>query len=166
MGSAGNAQVNPLITALVIIQFYIYSENKQDFWAALMIILGTAIKLYGIVGLAFFFFSDNKIKLVLSMIFWSVVLFALPMLFSSPAFIIKTYHDWYPDLLAKNATNLGSTRGYVCVMGMISKIFPLVNNLSNNADTDPGVVGIWRFDVKDKILEKLCNINCCCWHRY
>jgi hypothetical protein len=122
MGSAGNAQVNPLITALVLFSF-IFIKNKQDFWAALMIILGTAIKLYGIVGLAFFFFSDNKLKLILSMIFWSVVLFALPMVISSPEFIIKTYHDWYPDLVAKNAANVVSSRAYVCVMGMISKIF-------------------------------------------
>jgi len=126
MGSAGNAQVNPLITALVLFSF-IFIKNKQDFWAALMIIIGTAIKLYGIVGLAFFFFSDNKIKLILSMVFWAIVLFALPMLFSSPAFILKTYHDWYPDLVAKNAANLVSSRGYVCVMGMISKIFHYPN---------------------------------------
>jgi len=122
MGSSGNVQVNPLITALVIFSF-IFIRRKQDFWAALFIILGTAIKLYGIVGLAFFFFSDNKIKLILSMLFWSAVLFVLPMLFSSPAFILQTYHDWYPDLQLKNAANLVSTRGYVCVMGMISKIF-------------------------------------------
>lgn len=122
MGSSGNVQVNPLITALIIFSF-IFIRKKQDFWAALFIILGTAIKLYGIVGLAFFFFSDNKIKLILSMLFWSAILFVLPMLFSSPAFIVQTYHDWYPDLQLKNAANLVSTRGYVCVMGMISKIF-------------------------------------------
>jgi hypothetical protein len=126
MGSAGNAQVNPLIAALVLFS-YTFIKNKQDFWAALMIILGTAIKLYGIVGLAFFFFSDNKLKLIMGMVFWSVVLFALPMLFSSPAFIIKTYHDWYPDLVAKNAANLVSSRAYVCVMGMVSKIFKYSN---------------------------------------
>ncbi|MDO3643116.1 glycosyltransferase family 87 protein [Mucilaginibacter sp. L3T2-6] len=122
VGSAGNTQVNPLITALILFSL-IFIRNKQDFWAALMIIIGTAIKLYGIVGLAFFFFSDNKIKLILSMAFWAILLFALPMLISSPAFIIKTYHDWYPDLVAKNAANVVSSRGYVCVMGMISKIF-------------------------------------------
>ena len=130
MGSSGNVQVNPLITALIIFSF-IFIRNKQDFWAALAIVLGTAIKLYGIVGLAFFFFSDNKLRLIVSMLFWSMVLFVLPMLLSSPAFIITTYHDWYPDLLLKNAANLESSRGYVCVMGMISKIFhyPHLSNM-------------------------------------
>jgi hypothetical protein len=122
MCSAQNNQVNPLIAALIILSF-IFIRKKQDFWAALMIVLGTAIKLYGIVGLAFFFFSENKLKLILGMFFWSVVLFVLPMIFSSPAYIIKTYHDWYPDLAEKNADNLTSNRTYICVMGMISRIF-------------------------------------------
>ena len=138
MGSAQNNQVNPLIVALVIFSF-IFIRNKQDFWAALMIVLGTAIKLYGIVGLAFFFFSENKLKLVLGMLFWSVVLFALPMAFSSPAYIIKTYHDWYPDLAAKNADNLISARTYICVMGMISRIFNY-QHLSNLAVLIPAML--------------------------
>jgi hypothetical protein len=138
MGSSGNVQVNPLITALVIISL-IFIRKKQDFWAALMIVLGTAIKLYGIVGLAFFFFSDNKVKLILSIIFWSAVLFILPMAVSSPAYIIKTYHDWYPDLAAKNAANLVSNRAYVCVMGMISKIFN-IKNLSNTLVLIPALL--------------------------
>lgn len=138
MGSSGNVQVNPLITALVIFSF-IFIKKKQDFWAALAIILGTAIKLYGIVGLAFFFFSDNKLRLILSMLFWSVILFTLPMLISSPAYVVRMYHDWYPDLLLKNATNLVSTRGYVCVMGMISKIFHY-RNLPNMVVLIPALI--------------------------
>src|SRR6202012_1911659 len=90
MGSSGNVQVNPLITALILFSF-IFIRKKQDFWAALAIVIGTAIKLYGIVGLAFFFFSDNKIRLVLSLLFWSAVLFVLPMFFLSPSYIIISY---------------------------------------------------------------------------
>src|SRR5476651_1144780 len=118
MGSSGNVEVNPLIAALIIFSF-VFIRNKQDFWAALAIMLGTAIKLYGIVGLAFFFFSDNKVRFTLSLFFWAAVLFVLPMFISSPDFIIKTYHDWYPDLVAKNAANVISGRAYRCVMGMI-----------------------------------------------
>ena len=129
IGSSGNVQVNPFITALVIFS-YIFIKRKQDFWAALVIILGTCIKLYGIVGLAFFFFSDNKFRLIVGLFFWSAVLFVLPMFISSPSYILHTYQSWYPDLLAKNATNVVSDRGNRSVMGMISKIFH-VRNLSN-----------------------------------
>jgi hypothetical protein len=138
MASAQNVQVNPLIAALVIFS-YVFIRNKQDFWAALVIIIGTAVKLYGIVGLAFFFFSDNKIKLILSMIFWSAILFVLPMLFSSPSYVIKIYHDWYPDLIAKNAENIASNRTYICVMGMISKVFK-IPNVSNILVLGPALI--------------------------
>ncbi|MCC8426026.1 glycosyltransferase family 87 protein [Mucilaginibacter sp. UR6-11] len=137
MTSAANVQINPLIAALILFSF-IFIKKEQDFWAALMIALGTFIKLYGIVGLAFFFFSNNKLKLVGSFLFWSAVLFVLPMLISSPKFIIQTYHDWYVDLQGKNLTNIASTREDVSVMGMVRKI--AFHDLSNLVVLLPGVV--------------------------
>ncbi|MES2061788.1 MAG: glycosyltransferase family 87 protein [Bacteroidota bacterium] len=115
-------QFNPIITALIILSFY-FIRKKQDFWAALMIALGTFTKLYGIVGLAFFFFSDNKLKLIASLVFWSVVLFVLPMAISSPNFILKTYSAWYHDLLAKNTENVSSDMQDISVMGIIRRVF-------------------------------------------
>lgn len=120
MTSAANVQSNPLVAALIILS-YVFIKNEKDFWAALMIALGTFIKLYGIVGLAFFLFSNNKLKLMASLVFWSVVLFALPMLISSPKFIVQTYKDWYNDLVYKNGVNVQSTRNDVSVMGIIRK---------------------------------------------
>jgi hypothetical protein len=137
MTSAANVQINPLIAALILFSF-IFIKKENDFWAALMITLGTFIKLYGVVGLAFFFFSNNKIKLIGSFIFWSVVLFVLPMLISSPSFIVQTYQDWYHDLVGKNLTNIASTREDVSVMGMVRKM--LVPNLSNLVVLLPGVL--------------------------
>jgi hypothetical protein len=129
MTSAANVQINPLIAALILFS-YVFIRNGNDFWAALMIALGTFIKLYGIVAIAFFFFSKNKLKLIGSLALWSVVLFVLPMLISSPAFIWQTYHDWFTDLQGKNLTNIASTREDVSVMGMARKIaFPTMSNL-------------------------------------
>jgi hypothetical protein len=130
MTASANVQSNPMITALIILSFN-FIKKEQDFWAALMIALGTFIKLYGIVGLAFFFFSDNKLKFIASFIFWSAVLFVLPMLISSPAFIIQTYQDWYHDIVAKNASNQDSVLQEICTMGLIRKIFnyPGLKNL-------------------------------------
>jgi len=115
-------QFNPIITALIIFSFY-FIRKKQDFWAALMIALGTFTKLYGIVGLAFFFFSDHKLKLIASLVFWSVVLFVLPMAISSPEFILKTYSAWYHDLVAKNTENVSSDMQDISVMGIIRRVF-------------------------------------------
>ena len=121
MTSAANVQSNPIIAALIVLSF-VFIKREQDFWAALMIALGIFIKLYGVVGLAFFFFSNHKIKLIGSLVFWSAVLFVLPMAISSPAFIVQTYQDWYTDLVFKNADNLNSTRANISVMGMMHKI--------------------------------------------
>ncbi|BAU54806.1 glycosyltransferase family 87 protein [Mucilaginibacter gotjawali] len=148
MTSTANVEINPLIGALIILSF-VFIRDKKDFWAALMICLGIFIKLYGIVGLAFFFFSDNKLKFILSMIFWSVVLFLLPMLISSPAYIIKTYHDWYGDLVKKNLSNIGPSLQDISAMGLIRNIFNY-RQLSNITVIVPGIIlfGAWYARIK------------------
>jgi hypothetical protein len=104
-----------------------------------MICIGTFIKLYGIVGLAFFFLSDNKAKFILSILFWSAVLFVLPMAISSPSYIIQTYHDWYGDLLTKNQNNIGPSLQDISAMGLIRNLFNY-RQLSNITVIIPGIL--------------------------
>ena len=116
-------QFNPLMTAIIILSF-VNIEKKKDFWSAFFIVLGVFVKLYGIVGLAFFFFSKNKIKFILSLLFWSIVLFALPMLISSPEYIIQTYQEWFARLVEKNNENAGlNSYQDISLMGMVRRIF-------------------------------------------
>ncbi len=116
-------QFNPMLTAIIILSF-VNIEKRKDFWSAFFIVLGLFVKLYGIVGLAFFFFSKNKIKFILSLLFWSIVLFTLPMLLSSPEYIIQTYQQWLYDLIAKNSENVGlNSYQDISLMGMIRRIF-------------------------------------------
>ena len=103
-------QYNVAITAGVLLTFTMI-ERRQDFWAAFFIMLGTMIKLYGIVGLAFFFFSKNKTKLLLSCLFWGVVMFVAPMAVASPEYIISQYYEWYVALVEKNADNINVLNG-------------------------------------------------------
>lgn len=124
MTASFSVQFNPSMTAIILLSF-VFIRQKKDFWAACLIILGTFIKLYGIVGLAFFFFSDNKIKLVLSLLLWSAIFFVLPMGISSPAFVVQTYHDWYNVLIEKDAQNAASLMQDISVMGMVRRIFHL-----------------------------------------
>lgn len=124
-------QFNPLMTAIILFS-YIFINEKKDFWAAFVIILGTFIKLYGIVGLAFFFFSKNKPKFILSLIFWSLLLFALPMLISSPSFIIDSYGEWFNRLVVKNSENASLVSMQdISVMGMFRRVLqnPELSNL-------------------------------------
>lgn len=124
-------QFNPMMTALIILSF-VYIHEEKDFWAALFIILGTFIKLYGIVGLAFFFFSRHKIKFVSSLVIWSIVLFVLPMLISSPDFIVNSYSEWFERLVVKNSENASfDSMQDISFMGIFRRIFnnPSLSNI-------------------------------------
>ncbi|WP_225986557.1 glycosyltransferase family 87 protein [Rufibacter sp. LB8] len=125
-----NFQINAGIAALVIMSLCLIRE-KKDFWAACLIMLGTFIKLYGIVGVAFFFFSRQKPTLVLSCIFWAMVFFGLPMLLFTPDFVLQSYQDWYTALAAKNQLNSTSIMQDISVMGMARRILqdPTLPNL-------------------------------------
>jgi hypothetical protein len=117
-----SSQFNPSMTAIILLT-YSFIDKKKDFWAALMIVIGTFIKLYGIVGLAFFFFSKNKLALISGLVFWGVLAFSIPMLLSSPAYIIQTYKDWFEAITEKNRMNSTLiTDQDICLMGMVRRI--------------------------------------------
>lgn len=137
MTSSFSVQVNPFVTALILFSF-IFIRKEKDFWAALMIMIGTYVKLYGIVGLAFFFFSDHKLKLIWGLVFWTVVLMALTMLVSSPHFVIQSYHDWFNSLAAKDVQNNSSTMQDIGVKGLLRRIFGL--QLSDLVVLVPGAI--------------------------
>jgi hypothetical protein len=98
-------------------------QKEKDFWATLFIAIGFLIKLYGIVGIAFFFFSRHKLNFILSFISWLIILFCLPMLISSPSFIMHSYAEWYHTLIAKDKSNTFSEMQNISVMGMLRHIF-------------------------------------------
>ncbi len=129
MTSLHNVQFNPMLTSWIIFS-YVLVKNKKDFWATLFIAAGFFIKLYGIVGLAFFLFSENKLKFILSFIFWVLVMFSLPMLISSPSFIIQSYTDWYHSLSEKNNSNQESSMQGMSAMRVLRKVF-MLNNIKD-----------------------------------
>ena len=108
--------------AAIIIASYALIEKERDFWAAFLIVLGTFVKLYGIVGLAFFFFSRHKGKFVLSLLFWGVVLFVAPMIISSPGYVMSQYHEWFVCLVEKNGENLASEAQNISALGMVRRV--------------------------------------------
>lgn len=114
-------QFNIAIAAIIIASYFLI-ERERDFWAAFLIVLGTFVKLYGVVGLAFFFFSKHKGRFVLSLLLWAVVLFVVPMLISNADYVIGQYHEWYVILLEKNGENLQSIAQNISLLGMVRRI--------------------------------------------
>jgi len=115
-------QINPSITAMIILS-YTLIDKKQNFWAACLILLGTFIKLYGIVGLAFFFFVKEKPKFIAYCLFWSIVFFVLPMIFFSPSYIIEQYKEWYISLSHKQLENATLVSWQdISIMGIVRRV--------------------------------------------
>lgn len=142
MTAIHNVQFNPMLTGWILLSFVLI-EKEKEFWAAFFIVAGLWVKIYGVVGIAFFWFSKHKLKFVASFLFWFVVLFCLPMIISSPAFIIQSYKDWLNALIEKNAQNIDaadeSLMQDISVMGMIRRIFGY-NHLHNYLVTVPAAI--------------------------
>lgn len=113
-------QFNVAIAAIIVLAFFLI-EKERDTEAAFFIVVGTLVKLYGIVGLAFFFFSKHKMRFVVALVVWGTVLFVLPMLISSPEYIIGQYHDWFVCLTEKNGENLDSIAQNISLLGMVHR---------------------------------------------
>ncbi len=142
MNAASWLQSNALIAACVIFGF-VYIHKGKDFLALFFILLATFIKLYGVVGFAFFFFSKSKLKFIGWTVFWSVAFFVLPILITSKTFLVQSYFDWLEGLQFKAVKNVNPNDNYdyqdICVMGMIRRIFN-IPYLKNYYITIPAVM--------------------------
>jgi Glycosyltransferase family 87 len=127
--SLHNVQANPMVCSWLIFAF-VLTEKKKDFWATAFIAAGFLMKIYGIVGLLFFVFSKKKFTFSWSFVFWLVIMFAAPMLISSPSFVIQSYQDWFYNIVAKNGENFSSIMQNMSVMGMLQRIFLIKQDLN------------------------------------
>lgn len=115
-------QFNISVVAFILLAFS-FIERKKDFWAACVILLGTFIKIYPIVGLAFFFFSKQKVTFTLSCFFWGIVFLALPTLYTpGPEYVFSQYLEWFDRLAFKNELNMFALSQNVSLLGMVRKI--------------------------------------------
>jgi len=122
MTAQGVQQFNISVAAFIILSF-VMIEKEKDFWAAFFILLGTLIKIYPIVGLAFFFFSKHKRKLILSCIFWFVLLLGLPSLIAPGGdYILSQYTEWFERLPIKNQLNMFAESQNISLLGIVRKI--------------------------------------------
>ncbi len=126
MTSIHSVQFNPMLTGAMLLA-YVWVKEGKIAWAALLIVAGTMIKLYPIIGCSLFLFTRKKKAFVGWLACWSVILFFLPALISSVSFVFQSYTDWFEALVRKNGTNtdisLGSGMQDISVGGMIRRIF-------------------------------------------
>lgn len=114
-------QFNVATVALILLT-YSAIERRKEGWAALFIVIGMLVKLYGVVGLAFFFFAKRKVRFVLLGVLWSAVLFVAPMVISSPEYVVAQYGEWVASLTEKGSLNLFSLYQNVSLLGFVRKV--------------------------------------------
>ena len=114
-------QFNIAIAAIIVGAFFLI-EKERDATAAFFIVLGTLVKIYGIVGLAFFFFSKHKIRFIGALVLWSAVMFVAPMVLSSPDYVIGQYQAWFVDLVSKNSENGEALMQNISLLGMTHRV--------------------------------------------
>ena len=113
-------QFNIAIAAIILLTWFCI-ERERDFMAAFWIMLGTFVKLYGIVGLAFFLFSKHKGKFVAGLFFWAAIMFVAPMLIAGPDYVVQQYHEWYICLTEKTGENLASIAQNISFLGLVHR---------------------------------------------
>lgn len=123
-------QFNPSVSSMLILS-YVFVRKGKDHWATLMIVVGMLTKLYGVVGLAFFFFSKNKLRFIVSGIAWLVICFCIPAIYSSFDFVVEQYKNWFEVLSTKNVKNL-DTQGVnlqnLSLLGFLQRTGLYANN--------------------------------------
>lgn len=119
---AGLMQQFNIAVAALLVGSLVMIQRRREGWAALFIVVGAMVKVYGIVGLAFFFFVQRKWRFIGYMAAWSVVALLLPLVAVSPEYLLSQYKAWIVDLAAKNGENMFCDYTNISFVGAVRKI--------------------------------------------
>jgi hypothetical protein len=119
-----------MLCSWIILTYVFIKEGKLGL-AAMLIVAGTFVKLYGIVGIPFIFFTKDYKKIFGYLVLWAILFFCLPMFISNPEFVVQSYFDWYQSLLNKNIENITSYQSGgmqdISVMGFVKRLSGFYN---------------------------------------
>ncbi|WP_240755200.1 glycosyltransferase family 87 protein [Pedobacter sp. SYP-B3415] len=115
-----SVQFNVAITGFIVLSFC-YLERQRLFPATVSMMLGLFTKLYGIVGLAFFFFIRHKWRFIGTFVGIFITFVVLPAILSNLDFVWNAYRDWYQSLVLKNSYNQGSDMADISFFGFLRR---------------------------------------------
>lgn len=122
-------QFNVAATGLILLSFS-YVEKRKEFCSALTIVVGAMVKLYGIIGIAFFFFVKNKPGFIVYGLLITCICFALPMLLSNPDYVFQGYKDWIHSIVEKNDSNKINEYADLSLFGFMRRALHInINNI-------------------------------------
>lgn len=106
IGNLQNEQSNALMTGFIILSFVAF-ERKNMLLAALFIILGFYLKVFGLVTAVLFIFYPDKKKFIAYFFLWLIVLGLVPLLVASPEYLADQYFGWAGILLSDHSVRYG-----------------------------------------------------------
>lgn len=158
--SMQNSQSNALLAGLVILSFT-HAENKNHLTASLFLVLSVFVKIYcGVAVLIFLLFSD-RLKLMIYLVFFTLVLFFLPLPLIGFNELLFQYKNWWTMLLEDRSSSVGMSalgiasifitnpniKTIVSLVGLVSLVLPLFILLRGNRVIDRmyllGYVLVW-----------------------
>jgi len=115
--SVHHLQTNVIIAAGILFAF-IFLERKLAYKSAFFVNLGFFIKAYGAISGAFYILKNPRLKNLLYLLLWFLVLFSLPLLYYSPSEFVVLYKQWIECLSKDHDFNIG-----LSVMSFLSNVF-------------------------------------------
>jgi Protein of unknown function (DUF2029). len=106
------SQCNALIAALIIVAF-VALEKGQQLRGYLAIAVGLAIKIFPLAALALGLFHPRKVRGAMIFALWTLMLFLLPLMVTSPSTLLTQY-GWWHQVEGTDALLHGSS-----VMGLL-----------------------------------------------
>jgi hypothetical protein len=139
MTNMQNSQSNGLIAALLTGAFVSFEKNKPGL-AALFIVLSAYIKVFGLLMAVMFMMYENRQRFMRWFALWSVMIFLLPLLFTSPQGYLMQLNNWLELLRNDHSISSGISvfgilsswfgivhyKGAVLIMGLVLLLFPLL----------------------------------------
>lgn len=115
--SIQNSQSNGLIAGLLVFSF-VFFEQRNVFWASLVIILAFYVKLFGIAAAVLFLLYPDKLKFIGYSLLWFILLGLLPLLVVSPEHLLSLYQSWTALLAGDHSASSG-----LSVLGILQSWF-------------------------------------------
>lgn len=110
--AAENVQTNASVAALIMLVF-IYQQKGKINWSGFFFALGLFFKIYVITSGVFFLLFKKKAGFAVRVLAWSLVFFALPLLFISFDQLMFLYGSWLERLQKQSARHSLSLLGVI-----------------------------------------------------
>lgn len=136
--AAENVQTNASVAALIMLVF-IFQQKKKTNWSSLFFAAGIFFKIYVLTSGVFFLCFKKRFSFAIKVLAWSLVFFALPLLFISSDQLFFLYGSWLERLQKQSARHSLSLLGvidllqiknlqqvYVIIAGVISMLAVLL----------------------------------------